>query len=560
MGVHTGDSSHGRAAQTLTDRSTSGYATPPSASSARSGSRPAAPTSSSECTRAPADGGHRDEPARVALLGARVEGDQVPIAKIAAKLAVGYTLDELKNRHHPLHAGVGRAHRLVVTKIPRFAFEKFRGERHALTQMKSVGEAVAIQAHVPGEPAEGDPRAVESIAAASSRRSASAPATCSTDEVERIKAEVRVPRDRRIFWVAEELRAGLTVDGLRDHAHRSPGSCAKLEQDRPTPRRRSRRGSRGTPGLRAVKRMGFSDKRIARLAGTTEKAVRALEGGVRPVFKRVDTCAAEFEAYTPYLYSTYEEECKAAPTDRRKVMILGSGGPGRTSGRIEFDYCCVHASFALSRAGFETIMVNCNPETVSTGYDTSDRLYFEPLARGRARDRARREAGGAHRPVRRADAAQARRAAPRARRADLRHAGRDRPGGGPRALLGAHRVGLRQPENGMARSAEEAFAIARRIGYPVMVRPSYVLGGRAMEVVYDDKGLETYLQEAVQASNERPVLVDRFLRDAAEVDVDVVSDGTDVVVGGVMEHIEEAGIHSGDSACALRRSASRRSG
>ncbi len=301
--------------------------------------------------------------------------------------------------------------------------------------------------------------------------------------------------------------------------------------------------------------MGFSDKRLAQLTRVTEREIRDARHalGVRPVFKRVDTCAAEFEAYTPYLYSTYEEECEAAPTDREKVMILG-GGPNRIGQGIEFDYCCVHACFALREAGFETIMVNCNPETVSTDYETSDRLYFEPLTLEDVLEIVHVEKPkglivqyGGQTPLKLA--------------VPLHELGVPIFGTTPDAIDRAEdrerfsalieKLGLRQPQNGMARSPEEAFAVARRIGYPVMVRPSYVLGGRAMEVVYDDTDLETYLREAVQASNERPVLVDRFLRDAAEVDVDVVSDGKDVVVGGVMEHIEEAGIHSGDSACAL---------
>ena len=304
-----------------------------------------------------------------------------------------------------------------------------------------------------------------------------------------------------------------------------------------------------------IKRMGFSDKRISQLAGVKEGAAREARwaAGVRPVFKRVDTCAAEFEAHTPYLYSTYEEECEAAPTDKPKVMILG-GGPNRIGQGIEFDYCCVHAAFALTKAGFETIMVNCNPETVSTDYDTSDRLYFEPLTLEDVLEIVHKEKPkglivqyGGQTPLKLA--------------VPLHELGVPIFGTSPDAIDRAEdrerfaamieKLKLRQPENGMARSAEQAFAVAKRIGYPVMVRPSYVLGGRAMEVVYDDGDLRGYLTDAVQASNDRPVLIDRFLKDAAEVDVDVVSDGKDVVVGGVMEHIEEAGIHSGDSACSL---------
>jgi carbamoyl-phosphate synthase large subunit len=374
-------------------------------------------------------------------------------------------------------------------------------------------------------------------------------------EVDRIKAESRVPRAHRLFWVAEAFRAGLSVPDIFDLTAIDPWFLQEVEEIVRVEADLAKGVPQGADALRAVKRMGFSDKRIAQLAGTTEKAVREARhaAGVRPVFKRVDTCAAEFEAYTPYLYSTYEEECEAAPTNKPKVMILG-GGPNRIGQGIEFDYCCVHASFALSKAGFETIMVNCNPETVSTDYDTSDRLYFEPLTLEDVLEIVHVEKPkglivqyGGQTPLKLA--------------VPLHELGVPIFGTPPDAIDRAEdrerfaalidKLGLRQPQNGMARSAEEAFAIARRIGYPVMVRPSYVLGGRAMEVVYDDEDLEIYLREAVQASNERPVLVDRFLKDAAEVDVDVVSDGTDVAVGGVMEHIEEAGIHSGDSACAL---------
>jgi carbamoyl-phosphate synthase large subunit len=364
-----------------------------------------------------------------------------------------------------------------------------------------------------------------------------------------------VPRAHRIFWVGDAFRAGLSVEEVYGVTWIDPWFLREIEAIV----REEAALAKGLPGSAAqwkrVKAMGFSDRRLAALAGVREKDVREARWavGVRPVFKRVDTCAAEFEAYTPYLYSTYEEEDEAAPTDRRKVMILG-GGPNRIGQGIEFDYCCVHASFALRDAGFETIMVNCNPETVSTDYDTSDRLYFEPLTLEDVLEIVRVEKPeglivqyGGQTPLKLA--------------VPLHELGVPILGTSPDAIDRAEdrerfaklieKLGLRQPENGVARSAEEAFAVARRIGYPAMVRPSYVLGGRAMEVVYDDADLSTYLREAVQASNERPVLIDRFLRDAAEVDVDVVSDGVDVIVGGVMEHIEEAGIHSGDSACAL---------
>ncbi len=480
-----------------------------------------------------------------------------PIAKIAAKLAVGYTLDEIQNditRYTP--ASFEPTIDYVVTKVPRFAFEKFKGADATLTtQMKSVGEAMAMGRTFQ----ESLQKAIRSLeidrCGFESPLGKNPGDQYAQHEIDRIRAEIRVPRAHRLFWLGESFRAGLTVEEVYQATFvdrwflREIAAIVRTEADL----------AKGLPkdaaAMRAAKRMGFSDKRLGQLAGTTERAVREERWamGVRPVFKRVDTCAAEFEAYTPYLYSTYEEECEAAPTDRPKVMILG-GGPNRIGQGIEFDYCCVHASFALSKAGFETIMVNCNPETVSTDYDTSDRLYFEPLTLEDVLEVVHRERPkglivqyGGQTPLKLA--------------VPLHELGVPIFGTTPDAIDRAEdrerfaelieKLRLRQPDNGVARSAEEAFGVAGRIGYPVMVRPSYVLGGRAMEVVYDDVDLDTYLREAVQVSNERPVLVDRFLKDAAEVDVDVVSDGSEVVVGGIMEHIEEAGIHSGDSACAL---------
>src|SRR5512138_1962859 len=480
-----------------------------------------------------------------------------PIAKIAAKLAVGYTLDEIKNditRYTP--ASFEPTIDYVVTKVPRFAFEKFKGANDVLTtQMKSVGEVMAM-GRTFQESLQKAIRGLEIDRAGLESPLGKRPGDAySQAEVDEIKAKARVPRAHRLFWIAEAFRAGLSVDDIFAATYVDPWFLREIEEIVRTEATLAKGVPQGAAELRAVKAMGFSDKRIATLAGTTEKSVRDARhaAGVRPVFKRVDTCAAEFEAFTPYLYSTYEEECEAAPTDRPKVMILG-GGPNRIGQGIEFDYCCVHACFALREAGFETIMVNCNPETVSTDYETADRLYFEPLTLEDVLEIVHVEKPkglivqyGGQTPLKLA--------------VPLHELGVPIFGTTPDAIDRAEdrerfsalieKLGLRQPQNGMARSPEEAFAVARRIGYPVMVRPSYVLGGRAMEVVYDDRDLETYLREAVQASNERPVLVDRFLRDAAEVDVDVVSDGKDVVVGGVMEHIEEAGIHSGDSACAL---------
>jgi carbamoyl-phosphate synthase large subunit len=480
-----------------------------------------------------------------------------PIAKIAAKLAVGYTLDEIKNditRYTP--ASFEPTIDYVVTKVPRFAFEKFKGADDVLTtQMKSVGEVMAIgrtfqesfQKAIRG-------LEIDRCGLESPLRKAPGEAYGAAD-LERVRAEVKVPRAHRFFWIAEAFRAGLTVEDLYQLTAVDRWFLREIEELVRTEATLAKGIPEGAEALRAVKRMGFSDKRMAQLAGTTEQAVRDARhaAGVRPVFKRVDTCAAEFEAYTPYLYSTYEEECEAAPTDRPKVMILG-GGPNRIGQGIEFDYCCVHASFALEKAGFETIMVNCNPETVSTDYDTSDRLYFEPLTLEDVLEIVHVEKPkglivqyGGQTPLKLAVPLHALGVPIFGTTPDQIDRAEDRE----RFAALIEKLGLKQPQNGVARSAEEAFAVARRIGYPAMVRPSYVLGGRAMEVVYDDRDLETYLREAVQASNERPVLIDRFLKEAAELDVDVVSDGRDVVVGGVMEHIEEAGIHSGDSACAL---------
>jgi len=480
-----------------------------------------------------------------------------PIAKIAAKLAVGFTLDEIRNditRETP--ASFEPTIDYVVTKIPRFAFEKYRGAEDVLTtQMKSVGEVMAI-GRTFKESLQKALRGLEIDRSGFESPLGKRPGEAYTErEQELIRDELRVPRARRIFFLGEAFRALLPVEEVAELTGIDPWFLrevkAVVEEEE--------RLARGLPAegseWRRVKGMGFSDQRLGALCGQSETFVREARhaAGVHPVFKRVDTCAAEFEAYTPYLYSTYEEEDEAAPTERRKVMILG-GGPNRVGQGIEFDYCCVHASFALREAGFETIMVNCNPETVSTDYDTSDRLYFEPLTLEDVLEIVHREKPeglivqyGGQTPLKLA--------------VPLHELGVPILGTSPDAIDRAEdrerfsalidKLRLRQPTNGVARSAAQALAVASRIGYPLMVRPSYVLGGRAMEVVHDDGDLAAYLKEAVQASHERPVLLDRFLRDAVEVDVDVVSDGSAVVVAGVMEHIEEAGIHSGDSACAL---------
>jgi carbamoyl-phosphate synthase large subunit len=514
-----------------------------------------------------------------------------PIAKVAAKLAVGYTLDEIDNDiTGATPASFEPTIDYVVTKIPRFAFEKFKGAEPLLsTAMKSVGEVMAIgrsihesiQKALRGletglsgfnffEPLKGAPRAD-------------------------IEAELARPTPDRLLVAAQALREGFTVDEVHRIAKYDPWFLERIKEIVDAEEVVCQNGlPRDAEELRKLKAMGFSDKRLAYLAlqsvnmramsttvahgsglvhdaisalagGVTEKEVRALRHklGVRPVFKRIDTCAAEFEAKTPYMYSTYEApvfgepECESQPSDRKKIVILG-GGPNRIGQGIEFDSCCCHACFALSDAGFETIMINCNPETVSTDYDTSDRLYFEPLTAEDVLEILHVEMSkgelvgvivqfGGQTPLKLAQ--------------ELEDAGIPILGTSPDAIDLAedrerfaalvNKLGLKQPNNGIARSREEALAVAERVGYPVLMRPSYVLGGRAMEIVEAPAQLETYIQTAVQVSGDSPVLIDQYLRDAIEVDVDAIGDGTEVVVSGIMQHIEEAGVHSGDSACSL---------
>src|SRR6266568_3187873 len=445
----------------------------------------------------------------------------------------------------------------IAAKLPRFAFEKFKGADVTLTtQMKSVGEVMAmgrtfqesLQKAIRG--LEIDRCGLESPLG---KRPGEAPAP---SEVDRIRAECRVPRAHRIFWIAEAFRAGLSVDEVFGLTAIDPWFLREVEEIVRTEATLARDGlRRDAVGLRGVKRMGFSDKRLAQLTGTGERNVRDARHalGVRPVFKRVDTCAAEFEAFTPYLYSTYEEECEAAPTGREKVMILG-GGPNRIGQGIEFDYCCVHACFALREAGFDVVMVNCNPETVSTDYDTSDRLYVEPLTFEDVMEivDAEQPVGvivqlGGQTPLKLARALEAAGVTILGTAPDAIDIAEDR---GRFGMLLAE-LDLPHAPWGVATSFDEAKEAATRIGYPVLVRPSYVLGGRAMEIVYDDAMLARYIETAAQVSPAHPILIDRFLEDAIEVDVDALSDGIDVYIGGIMEHIEEAGIHSGDSACVL---------
>ncbi|HUJ27627.1 MAG TPA: carbamoyl-phosphate synthase large subunit [Myxococcales bacterium] len=484
-----------------------------------------------------------------------------PIAKIAAKLAVGYTLDEIRNditRTTP--SSFEPAIDYCVVKIPRFNFEKFPGADQTLTtSMKSVGEvmsigrtfAIALQKAL--RSMENRTDGLDSPL----KRDGSLGAGYTPADLERIRHEVKTATPRRLFWLAEACRAGISDEEIYALSAVDPWFIREVRTlvQAEAEIASSVTASAHVPDLARWKRLGFSDKRIATLCRRSEADVagqRAAEG-LHPVFKRVDTCAAEFEANTPYLYSSYEDEDEVRPDERKKVLILGSG-PNRIGQGVEFDYCCVQASFALRAAGYETLMVNCNPETVSTDYDTSDRLYFEPLTLEDVLEVARRERPigaivqfGGQTPLKLARGLEKAGIRILGTSVDAIDAAEDRE-------LFARVIDdlkLLQPENGIARSADEALATARRIGYPVMVRPSFVLGGRAMEVVYDDAQLITYATEAVQASEERPILIDRFLKDATEVDVDCVGDGADYVVAGVMEHIEEAGIHSGDSACAL---------
>jgi carbamoyl-phosphate synthase large subunit len=476
-----------------------------------------------------------------------------PIAKIAAKLAVGYTLDEIRNditRETP--ASFEPSIDYVVTKIPRFTFEKFAGVDNVLTtQMKSVGEVMAIGRTFK----ESLQKAVRSLEIG--HAGLESPSIPEGQDAETwLWTQVDTPRPGRLWAVAELLRRGVTVETIYQRSFLDPWfvenlrEIVEIEADLVAAAPPERAG-----WLRYAKQSGFSDRRLAALWEQSEDEIRALRKreGVLPVYKRVDTCAAEFEAHTPYLYSTYEQECEARPTQRRKVMILG-GGPNRIGQGIEFDYCCVHAAFALQDADFETIMVNCNPETVSTDYDTSDRLYFEPLTLEDVMaivDLEKPEGlivqFGGQTPLSLAVA--------------LERAGAPILGTSPDAIDRAEdrerfddlleTLGLKRPPGAVARSPEEGETVAKRIGFPVLVRPSYVLGGRAMEIVHDVESFRNYMKFAVKASREHPVLVDRFLADATEVDVDAISDGKRVVIGGIMEHIEQAGVHSGDSACAI---------
>jgi carbamoyl-phosphate synthase large subunit len=551
MGVHTGDSITVAPAQTLTDKE---YQIMRNASLAVL-REIGVDTGGSNVQFAinPDDGRMiviemNPRVSRSSALASKATG--FPIAKIAAKLAVGYTLNDLRNEitGGATPASFEPSIDYVVTKIPRFAFEKFpQADSRLTTQMKSVGEVMAIGRTFK----ESFQKALRGLEVGVDGLD-----EVSTD-LDRIQKELGEPGPERIWYVGDAFRQSLTVDEVFDLTKIDRWFLVQIED---IIKREQALIGRNLADLDRdmlfqLKRRGFSDRRLAKLLNTDQHAVRAYRQAlnVRPVYKRVDTCAAEFATNTAYMYSTYEEECEAQPTNRKKVMVLG-GGPNRIGQGIEFDYCCVHAAFAMREDGYETIMVNCNPETVSTDYDTSDRLYFEPVTLEDVLEIVAIEKPvgvivqyGGQTPLKLAR--------------DLEKAGVPIIGTTPDAIDRAEdrerfqqmlqELGLKQPPNRTARTPEEALRLAQEIGYPLVVRPSYVLGGRAMEIVQEQAQLERYMREAVKVSNESPVLLDRFLNDAKEVDVDALCDGDEVIIGGIMEHVEQAGVHSGDSACSL---------
>jgi len=551
MGVHTGDSITVAPAQTLTDRE---YQLLRNASIAVL-REIGVDTGGSNVQFAinPADGRivvieMNPRVSRSSALASKATG--FPIAKVAAKLAIGYTLDELKNEitNGATPTSFEPSIDYVVTKVPRFAFEKFPQANDRLTtQMKSVGEVMAI-GRTMQESLQKALRGLETGVDGLDEKS--------TDEDE-IKAEMGNPGAERLWFVADAFRLGMPFDDIQRISKIDPWFLAQIgdlvAQEQALKGRELAYLSRND--IYTLKRNGFSDRRLAKLLGTDQHAVRARrwELGVHPVYKRVDTCAAEFATSTAYLYSTYEEECESLPSDRKKIMVLG-GGPNRIGQGIEFDYCCVHAALAMREDGYETIMVNCNPETVSTDYDTSDRLYFEPLTLEDVLEVVRIEKPvgvivqyGGQTPLKLARDLEANGVPIIGTTPDAIDRAEDRE----RFQQMINELGLLQPPNRTARAEDEALRLAAEIGYPLVVRPSYVLGGRAMEIVREEADLQRYMREAVKVSNDSPVLLDRFLNDAIEVDVDALCDGDAVLLGGIMEHIEQAGVHSGDSACSL---------
>ena len=555
MGIHTGDSITVAPAQTLTDREYQLLRDASIAILREIGVDTGG--SNVQFSINPRDGRMvviemNPRVSRSSALASKATG--FPIAKIAAKLAVGYTLDELKNdiTGGATPASFEPSIDYVVTKIPRFAFEKFpAADAHLTTQMKSVGEVMAM-GRTFQESFQKALRGLETGIDGLTERS--------TDRDEIIE-EIGEPGPERILFVGDAFRLGMTLDEIFEETAIDPWFLAQIEQIIQTETQLKGRTleSLSAAELRFLKKKGFSDKRLGKLLGSNQHDVRRARQalGVRPVYKRVDTCAAEFATQTAYLYSCYEGldgECEAEPTDRKKIMVLG-GGPNRIGQGIEFDYCCVHAALAMREDGFETIMVNCNPETVSTDYDTSDRLYFEPVTLEDVLEIVDKEKPvgvivqyGGQTPLKLALDLEANGVPIIGTTPDSIDIAEDRE----RFQKLLNELGLKQPPNRTARAESEAIALANEIGYPLVVRPSYVLGGRAMEIVHGDKDLERYMREAVRVSDKSPVLLDRFLDDAVEVDVDCIADaGGDVMIGGIMEHIEQAGVHSGDSACSL---------
>lgn len=551
MGVHTGDSITVAPAQTLTDKE---YQIMRSASIAVL-REIGVDTGGSNVQFAinPLDGRMvviemNPRVSRSSALASKATG--FPIAKIAAKLAVGFTLDELKNdiTGGQTPASFEPSIDYVVTKIPRFAFEKFpKADSHLTTQMKSVGEVMAIGRTFQ----ESFQKALRGLETGVNGLSTK------TKDIDLIINQLRQPGPERIWFLADGFRLGMSLDDIHQESKIDPWFLIQIQELIQLENQISsyKLNDLDAAILLKYKKKGFSDERLAELMGVTQKQIRDLRNQfkVKPVYKRVDTCAAEFETSTAYMYSSYDQECEALPTNNQKIMILG-GGPNRIGQGIEFDYCCVHAAYALREEGYETIMVNCNPETVSTDYDTSDRLYFEPVTLEDVLEIVDIEKPdgvivqyGGQTPLKLAKA--------------LEDNGVKIIGTSPEDIDVAEDrerfqkvlidLGLNQPPNRTARTANEAIQLAEEIGYPLVVRPSYVLGGRAMEIVHEESDLQRYMTEAVKVSHESPVLLDRFLNDAQEIDVDAISDGENVVVGGIMQHIEQAGVHSGDSACSL---------
>ncbi|HEX7349345.1 MAG TPA: carbamoyl-phosphate synthase large subunit [Rhodanobacteraceae bacterium] len=480
-----------------------------------------------------------------------------PIAKVAAKLAVGYTLDELKNdiTGGKTPASFEPTLDYIVTKVPRFAFEKFpQADPHLTTQMKSVGEAMAIGRTFP----ESLQKALRSLETGHDGLNPGGIDWTTPEGMESLKRELRQPGPDRIFHVGDAFRAGLSLEDIYGLCKIDRWFLAAIEDIIATEADVKTGGMRALDAarMRELKRMGFSDSRLATLLESDERAVRHLRRTleVRPVYKRVDSCAAEFATTTAYMYSTYEDECESKPSNRKKIMVLG-GGPNRIGQGIEFDYCCVHAALAMREDGYETIMVNCNPETVSTDYDTSDRLYFEPVTLEDVLEIVDKEKPtgvivqyGGQTPLKLARALDAAGVPIIGTSSDSIDVAEDRE----RFKALVEKLKLRQPASRIAHTAEEAMVLAHELGYPLIVRPSYVLGGRAMEVVHADEDLARYIRDAVRVSDKSPVLLDHFLDNAVEVDVDIIADTTGaVLIGGIMQHIEEAGVHSGDSSCSL---------